>query len=148
MKKRPNQLIARYDAVRNRTCITSQYATYPVRFIQVDNERDCSHVYLLGYGGGLVAGDINIIHMKVEQNAMLCLRTQGSTKVYKALRNKLERTVSNSSHPTSNDGTTKHVMECCVYRNAMVCVILFYRDVSLLTCKRLIITILFCMSFG
>ena len=121
MKKGPNRLIARCTSAGKKTHIVSQYATYPVRFVQLDNELDCSHVYMLGYGGGLVGGDINVVHMKVEDNAKLCLRTQGSTKVYKSLEaSKSTGNSNDSSSSTSINGDCQQIMECSIHANAMV----------------------------
>lgn len=41
-------------------------------------------VYLLTYGGGLVAGDTIDLHVKLESDTRLILLTQGSTKLFKA----------------------------------------------------------------
>lgn len=41
-------------------------------------------VYLLTYGGGLVAGDAIDLHVILEQTTRLILLTQGSTKLFKA----------------------------------------------------------------
>ena len=127
MKKDPNRLTARCDNNGDRTRIVSQYATYPVRFVQLENEVDCSHVYVLGYGGGLVGGDVNIIHMNVEEKAKLCLRTQGSTKIYKSTGNcGVSGSTSSSGRGgsiSSNDdsGGCQQIMECSIQKDALVC---------------------------
>ena len=41
-------------------------------------------VYLLTYGGGLVAGDVIDLHVMLEPDTRLVLLTQGSTKLFKA----------------------------------------------------------------
>ncbi|KAF1815729.1 urease accessory protein [Eremomyces bilateralis CBS 781.70] len=41
-------------------------------------------IFLLTYGGGLVAGDVISLHVSLAAAARLVLLTQGSTKVYKA----------------------------------------------------------------
>ncbi|ORY56193.1 UreD urease accessory protein-domain-containing protein [Leucosporidium creatinivorum] len=40
-------------------------------------------LYMISYGGGLVAGDQVVMHVEVEKGATLVLLTQGSTKVFK-----------------------------------------------------------------
>ena len=60
-----------------------------VRFVKLDNEvQRCCHLYILGYGGGLVSGDTSTIRVNVRPSARLCLRTQGSTKIFRGVDGK------------------------------------------------------------
>lgn len=64
---------------------------YPLKLISPstshvvdDQERLVHTVYLLSYGGGLVAGDTIDLKVILESNTRLVLLTQGSTKLFKA----------------------------------------------------------------
>ncbi|KAK3708568.1 hypothetical protein LTR37_011463 [Vermiconidia calcicola] len=61
---------------------------YPLKLISPAPSRagdDLVHtVYLLTYGGGLVAGDSIDLHVTIEASTRLILLTQGSTKLYKS----------------------------------------------------------------
>jgi urease accessory protein len=45
---------------------------------------DFATVFLLGFGGGMVAGDRVRMHVSVLKGATLLLKTQGSTKIFKS----------------------------------------------------------------
>lgn len=64
---------------------------YPLKLISPstfhvpdDESRRVHTVYLLSYGGGLVAGDTIDLNVILEANTRLVLLTQGSTKLFKA----------------------------------------------------------------
>lgn len=65
--------------------ISSLSSAYPLRLIAPRQPPNSSAalVYILSYGGGLVAGDETSIQIYVGANARLGLLTQGSTKIYK-----------------------------------------------------------------
>ena len=61
---------------------------YPLKLVspapsQVDGQT-VHTVYLLTYGGGLVAGDVIDLHVTIETTTRLVLLTQGSTKLFKS----------------------------------------------------------------
>lgn len=66
--------------------ITKMRATYPYKFYQ-SNISDCvfTNVYLLGFGGGVVSGDSQELKITVKDNAILLMKTQGSTKIFKSV---------------------------------------------------------------
>lgn len=74
----------------NLSMATRLYACYPIKFIQMASAiESCSLIYFLGYGGGLVAGDETSISIILNKNSAACIRTQGSTKVFKSPEGKL-----------------------------------------------------------
>jgi urease accessory protein len=80
----PNMNTLEVQCNNGKSVVTRQYATYPVRFVKLNNDfDDCCHIYTLSYGGGLVSGDKCNMDITVGESANLCIRTQGSTKVYK-----------------------------------------------------------------
>ena len=60
--------------------------TYPLKLISPPSTPSarCVLVFMLTYGGGLVAGDSVDLHVDVCPGARLALVTQGSTKIYKS----------------------------------------------------------------
>lgn len=60
--------------------------SYPLKLIAptCPPELNCQLVFLLSYGGGLVAGDGIDLTVKVDKEARLAIATQGSTKIYEA----------------------------------------------------------------
>ncbi|KAF7197966.1 putative urease accessory protein ureD-like [Pseudocercospora fuligena] len=58
---------------------------YPAPVRTTSEDADLVHtVYLLTYGGGLVAGDTIDLHVHLDQTTKLILLTQGSTKLFKS----------------------------------------------------------------
>ncbi|KXT15884.1 hypothetical protein AC579_5520 [Pseudocercospora musae] len=58
---------------------------YPAPVRTTSEDADLVHtVYLLTYGGGLVAGDTIDLHVQLDQTTKLILLTQGSTKLFKS----------------------------------------------------------------
>lgn len=65
---------------------------YPLKLIapdalavEVEGQREVVHtVFLLTYGGGLVAGDEIDLHISLAETTKLVLLTQGSTKIFKS----------------------------------------------------------------
>ena len=69
--------------------VTKMLASYPYKFICSDAKAGVySSVYLLGFGGGAVAGDSQQLKIVLKENAILILRTQGSTKIFKSVDGK------------------------------------------------------------
>ena len=69
--------------------VTRMKATYPYKFLATNiSDAIYSVVFLLGFGGGAVAGDCQQLKVKLNENATLILRTQGSTKIFKSVDGK------------------------------------------------------------
>lgn len=67
--------------------ISSLSCTYPLKLVSPPS-RTTDHavlVFMMSYGGGLVAGDRVDLNIGVRPKSRLALLTQGSTKVYKTL---------------------------------------------------------------
>ncbi|KAF9455045.1 UreD-domain-containing protein [Macrolepiota fuliginosa MF-IS2] len=59
-------------------------SAYPLKLLSPQvYERDVAIVYLLSYGGGLVAGDRVELDVKLKEGSKLLVLSQGSTKVFK-----------------------------------------------------------------
>lgn len=72
--------------VNEHPTLTRIKSHYPLRFMpqeDLNHAHNCIIVYALGYGGGMVQGDGTNVGILVDDNACLCLRTQGATKIYK-----------------------------------------------------------------
>lgn len=85
------------------------YSTYPLRFIpctevrrgrkrSVDDReksetmiRQVAMFFMIGFGGGYVSGDNVNVSLNVGADAACCVRTQGTTKVFEAVRGDLCR---------------------------------------------------------
>ncbi|GAA6001753.1 hypothetical protein JCM10207_002297 [Rhodosporidiobolus poonsookiae] len=80
--------------------------SYPLKLIQPKRrfKSDVQCVYVIGYGGGLVAGDRVRLKVSVEEGATLVMLTQGSTKVFKT---RPDRYLSNFSFTSSTSPTTQ-----------------------------------------
>ncbi|KAI8991080.1 UreD urease accessory protein-domain-containing protein [Mycotypha africana] len=60
------------------------HAQYPLKFIPTTGHADrLAVVYMLSYGGGVISGDTFDVEVKVKQDAILLLMTQGNTKIFK-----------------------------------------------------------------
>ncbi|KAJ3255387.1 hypothetical protein HK103_006306 [Boothiomyces macroporosus] len=74
------------QVVNNKVELTQLSFAYPVRLMQpksfLDNHQA---VYILGYGGGLLAGDHVSLSVHVKESASLSIHSQASTKVYKRI---------------------------------------------------------------
>ncbi|KAH7067637.1 UreD urease accessory protein-domain-containing protein [Paraphoma chrysanthemicola] len=55
----------------------------PPHAVDVDSPRLIHTVFLLTYGGGIVAGDTINLHVQLDSGTRLILLTQGSTKIFK-----------------------------------------------------------------
>ncbi|KXN83911.1 Urease accessory protein D [Leucoagaricus sp. SymC.cos] len=59
-------------------------AAYPLKLLSPQiNEREVAIVYLLSYGGGLIAGDRVVLDVELKEGSKLLVLSQGSTKVFK-----------------------------------------------------------------
>lgn len=74
-------------------CLKTSSYQYPLKLVSpaptqlYDEDYSLVHtVYLLTYGGGLVAGDVISLSVTVEPTTKLVLLTQGSTKLFKSPR--------------------------------------------------------------
>ncbi|KAI9827339.1 MAG: hypothetical protein M1819_006981 [Sarea resinae] len=78
----------------SRPSIRTLNFTYPLKLISPDpitlpNERTVLLIFLLTYGGGLVAGDSITLGITLAPETRLSLVTQGSTKIFKSPRRDL-----------------------------------------------------------
>ncbi|KAJ3353338.1 hypothetical protein HDU91_005913 [Kappamyces sp. JEL0680] len=74
------------ESVSGRTELTTVSSSYPLRLMPVKPHPDHPHhraVFMLGFGGGMLANDSVHLSVSVGQNSSLTLLTQASTKVYK-----------------------------------------------------------------
>lgn len=71
---------------RGMSYVTRMRATYPYKFLKSNISNGLyTIVFLLGYGGGIVSGDRQELRITVNENAVLILKTQGSTKIFKGI---------------------------------------------------------------
>jgi urease accessory protein len=69
--------------------VTKMRASYPYKFLKSSlSDNIFASVYILGFGGGAVSGDSQEMTINVQDNAILLLRTQGSTKIFKSIDGK------------------------------------------------------------
>lgn len=90
--------------------LSSLSSTYPLRFISPPStaHRHAVLVFMLTYGGGLVAGDEIDVHIKVSYGARFGLLTQGSTKIFK---------------PSSSEVCTKQTLTAIVEARAALLIL-------------------------
>jgi urease accessory protein len=82
-------VLSRYGDTQSLSKMSFQY---PLKLISPRlPSQQCTSVFMMSYGGGLVGGDKIDLSVTVEKGCKLALLTQGSTKVFK------ERTMSDSS---------------------------------------------------
>jgi urease accessory protein len=64
------------------------YCSYPLKLVpqQAQKASELIQMYAIGHGGGLVSGDYIHLDVTLNQQSMLLLKTQGSTKVYKSIQ--------------------------------------------------------------
>ncbi|KAI8075006.1 UreD urease accessory protein-domain-containing protein, partial [Gongronella butleri] len=68
----------------NKSKFARIHAQYPLKFIPTRGHADrLAVVYMISYGGGVVAGDRFDVNVDVLENAILLLLTQGNTKIFK-----------------------------------------------------------------
>lgn len=69
--------------------VTKMKASYPCKFLTTNAAGGISaNVFILGFGGGVVSGDCQEMDVKVFEKAILVLRTQGNTKIFKSVDGK------------------------------------------------------------
>jgi urease accessory protein len=90
----PGDGVLKFSMIRGETAAISSRALYPLKFIvpalstrsacrvEDENEKDCTWVYVIGHGGGLVSGDRCRIRCHVDEGCTAVLTTQASTKLY------------------------------------------------------------------
>lgn len=73
------------ESILNSSSIATLSSTYPLRLISppARTSSRAAIVFILTYGGGLVARDHVDVHVRVRPRARLGLLSQGSTKIYK-----------------------------------------------------------------
>ncbi|KAJ1422454.1 UreD urease accessory protein-domain-containing protein [Ochromonadaceae sp. CCMP2298] len=72
------------EHVRGKTVLTRLFSTYPLRLIPQQPWLNYASVVALGFGGGLVHGDRVDLQLRLKAGALVCLKTQGSQKVFKS----------------------------------------------------------------
>ncbi|KAM0793572.1 hypothetical protein ACM66B_001008 [Microbotryomycetes sp. NB124-2] len=117
--------------------------SYPLKLIVPDRkfvpDRAVEAVYVLSYGGGLVAGDECNLNVKVEGASTLVMLTQGSTKVFKARPGRYLSTPRPrqqpssppklvSSHPSSSTSPlmslpTRQTLHATISSNSTLCLL-------------------------
>ena len=71
------------------SCVTKMRSTYPCKFLNINaTDEIFANICVLGFGGGVVSGDCQTIRINVLDGAILLLRSQGSTKIYKSIDGK------------------------------------------------------------
>ncbi|KAJ9084672.1 hypothetical protein DSO57_1023036 [Entomophthora muscae] len=91
------------------------YSRYPVKLLcpQMVTNPISKTCYMMGYGGGIVQGDVTILDAAVTGGANLTLLTQGSTKVFK---NPLRHPSAQASNVTIGAGSS-----CLFLPDPVVC---------------------------
>jgi urease accessory protein len=71
--------------IGTRAVLSTLRYSYPLKLMAPDGRSrpDVQTLYMLSYGGGLVSGDRISLDIDLDANTILCLLTQGSTKVYR-----------------------------------------------------------------
>eukprot|EP00743_Colponemidia_sp_Colp-15_P006864 GILK01007403.1.p1 GENE.GILK01007403.1~~GILK01007403.1.p1 ORF type:complete len:359 (+),score=49.02 GILK01007403.1:810-1886(+) len=91
--------ILSFRNVHGETVATAAFASYPLKFIiprslgSVSNRMQCEQaetplalsVYLVTYGGGILAGDCVSLDVTLEDTSTVLFLTQASTKIYKSI---------------------------------------------------------------
>lgn len=77
------------EYIHNINVVTTLYSSYPVRLISKSNENNrlINTIYMCNFGGGLVSNDIHSIQCNLMMNANLCLKTTGTSKIYRSVNN-------------------------------------------------------------
>ena len=77
--------IVRVVMVGDSACLETLYSSYPIKLLPLAASDDprCTQLYVIGHGGGLVSGDAINLQFTLENDSILVLKTQGSTKVYR-----------------------------------------------------------------
>jgi urease accessory protein len=65
------------------------FSTYPLRLMRQENWLDYICIVMIGFGGGFVEGDKCDLSITADNAAKLCVKTQGSTKVFKSVSSKI-----------------------------------------------------------
>jgi urease accessory protein len=63
------------------------FSSYPLKLLPLaynHGDTRCIQLFMIGHGGGLVSGDAIKLRLTLENDCILVLKTQGSTKVYRA----------------------------------------------------------------
>jgi len=66
--------------------VSKRFARYPLRFL-FQEKAHCAWVYLVSFGGGIVAGDMIKLSVIIGRDSCCVITTQASTKVYKTSNN-------------------------------------------------------------
>jgi urease accessory protein UreH len=93
---RPARLTILFTCYLNYICVASElFATYPLRLhlTKLPDHKDESvsslpkalNCYVLGYGGGMISGDVNELSIKVKPHSKLVVTSQSTSKAFKAV---------------------------------------------------------------
>ena len=89
---------------------TKMVASYPCKFLKSSlSDKVFTTVYILGFGGGAVPGDSQEVTIGIQENAILLLRTQGSTKTLKSVDGKYSSQNQQGKVHSLHDLTTKMI---------------------------------------
>uniref|UniRef100_A0A7S4DER5 Urease accessory protein UreD n=1 Tax=Heterosigma akashiwo TaxID=2829 RepID=A0A7S4DER5_HETAK len=79
--------VLEFSNVHGKIEATRAYAKYPLKFLiprkASKSDSNCAWVYMLSYGGGLLANDTISISLELKADTTVALTTQSSTKVFK-----------------------------------------------------------------
>jgi len=68
----------------HKSFVSECYSSYPLRLIQQQSWLSCVSFSMLGFGGGMVAGDEIKMKVDVKTGGVVCFKTQGTNKVFKS----------------------------------------------------------------
>ncbi|GAB3576698.1 urease accessory protein UreD [Hymenobacter daeguensis] len=71
--------------VRGRSRLVTCQNIQPLKLLQPASHSRAAHVVLSSYGGGMVAGDVIRLQVKVRAGARLVLSTQASTRIFRSI---------------------------------------------------------------
>src|SRR5688572_15051532 len=74
----------RFSFIGNSTCVTSCYATAPLKLLPARAKGTSAWVFASSFGGGLVAGDHITADVVADANTRCLVSTQSATKVYRS----------------------------------------------------------------
>jgi len=82
----PNGVVNVSIGPGGRAYLDRLYCSYPLKLVaqQTQKASELIQMYAIGHGGGLVSGDYIHLDVTLNQQSILLLKTQGSTKVYKS----------------------------------------------------------------
>ena len=73
-----------------RSMVTRLFSSFPIRFMTSSMSAEVPHIFFLGFGGGILAGDESRVNISMKESSVMCLRTQGTTKIFKSKSDEIE----------------------------------------------------------